>query len=153
MQTNITSKLIIITLFSLLLGTINLGSIWQQIQPFWLFALYFIVLIKYQLSFALYLAVVLGLMLDITFGSILGQNSLAFVVSSYLVLNNLKQIKFANTPTKLVYLLIISLVYLLVLLIPQVMIQGFDINYLIFISPITTTIFFLIINTFWQHKF
>jgi rod shape-determining protein MreD len=111
------------------------------------------VLIKYQLSFALYLAVVLGLMLDITFGSILGQNSLAFVVSSYLVLNNLKQIKFANTPTKLVYLLIISLVYLLVLLIPQVMIQGFDINYLIFISPITTTIFFLIINTFWQHKF
>lgn len=144
---SISIKIITVSLLSTLLSLIDLGEWWHYVQPFWLLAFYMLLLLKYDIKAPLYIALLLGCIIDSSSGTLLGQHALALIVSSFIILINRKYILFANMFTTGLYIIIISSVYLLVLLIPQLMMAGWDVDYRIVFSPLSTALAYSIISS------
>ena len=129
-----------ITIIALIVGAISLPSILEIVSPFWML-IFFIYWIIYTDTKVLYLfALILGLLTDILQGSILGQNALALLISSAFIFNVKKSFYVSNLTTQQVYVFIASLIYLIVLLLTHIAIQGFDFSWLILLSPFTGAI-------------
>jgi len=140
-----------ITIIALIVGAISLPSILEIVSPFWML-IFFIYWIIYTDTKTLYLfALILGLLTDILQGSILGQNTLALLISSAFIFNVKKSFYVSNLTTQQVYIFIASLIYLITLILTQLAIQGFDFSWLIILSPFTNAIIWPLFVYFWQN--
>ena len=92
-----------ITIIALIIGAISLPPVFEIVSPFWML-IFFIYWIIYTDTKALYLfALILGLLTDILQGSILGQNTLALLISSAFIFNVKKSFYVSNLTTQQVY--------------------------------------------------
>ena len=137
-----------ITIISLIIGAISFPSVLEIVSPFWML-IFFIYWIIYTDTKALYLfALILGLLTDISQGSILGQNALALLISSAFIFNVKKSFYVSNLTTQQVYVFIASLIYLIALILTHLAIQGFDFSWLIILSPFTGSIIWPLVRLF-----
>jgi rod shape-determining protein MreD len=137
-----------ISIIALIIGAISLPSILETISPFWIL-IFFIYWIIYTDTRSLYLfALILGLLTDILQGSILGQNALALLISSAFIFNVKKSFYVSNLTTQQVYIFFGSLIYLIVLIITHLAIQGFDFSWLVILSPFTGSIIWPLVRLF-----
>ena len=137
-----------ITIIALIVGAISLPSILKIVSPIWML-IFFIYWIIYTDAKALYLvALILGLLTDILQGSILGQNTLALLISSAFIFNVKKSFYVSNLTTQQVYVFFASLIYLIALILTQLAIQGLDFNWLIILSPFTGAIIWPLVRLF-----
>ena len=137
-----------ITMIALIVGAISLPSILEMTSPFWMliFCIYWII---YTDTKALYFfALILGLLTDILQGSILGQNALALLISSAFILNVKKSFYVSNLTTQQVYVFFASLIYLIALILTHLAIQGFDLSWLIILSPLTGSMIWPLVRLF-----
>ena len=137
-----------ITIIALFVGAISLPYILEILSPFWML-IFFIYWIIYTDTKSLYLfALILGLLTDILQGNILGQNALALLISSAFIFNVKKSFYVSNLTTQQVYIFIASLFYLITLILTHIVIQGFDFNWLILLSPFTASIIWPVVRLF-----
>ena len=129
-----------ITIIALIVGAISLPSVLEMVSPFWML-IFFIYWIIYTDTKGIYLfALILGLLTDILQGSILGQNALALLISSAFIFSVKKSFYVSNLTTQQVYIFIASIIYLIVLILTHIAIQGFDFSWLILLSAFTGSI-------------
>ena len=137
-----------ITIIALIVGAISLPSVLEIVSPFWMLV-FFIYWIIYTDSKALYFyALILGLLTDMLQGSILGQNALALLISSAFIFSVKKSFYVSNLTTQQVYIFIASIIYLIVLILTHIAIQGFDFSWLILLSPLTGSIIWPVVRLF-----
>ena len=133
------------TIIAIILGLVDLGDYFNIAQPFWILIFYSYILVNYNIKYELFIALILGIFIDIASSNILGQSSLALVIASFFIITNKKSIKTAHNITIIIFILITSIIYLTSILLVHIAIQGFDLSYYIFISPVTTAIFYPLI--------
>ena len=137
-----------ITIIALIIGAISLPSVLEIFSPFWML-IFFIYWIIYTDTKGLYLfALILGLLTDILQGSILGQNALALLISSAFIFNVKKSFYVSNITTQQVYVFFASLIYLIALILTHLAIQGFDLSWLVILSPFTGSIIWPLVRLF-----
>ena len=137
-----------ITIIALIIGAISLPSVLKIVSPFWML-IFFIYWVIYTDTKALYLfALILGLLADILQGSILGQNALALIISSAFIFNVKKSFYVSNLTTQQVYVFFASLIYLIALILTHLVIQGFDFDWLVILSPFTSSIIWPLVRLF-----
>jgi len=135
-----------ITILAFIIGAITLPNIFEMISPFWLL-LFFIYWLVYSDSNQIYSsAFVLGILLDIFQGGILGQNSLALILSSAFIFNVKKSFFVSNITTQQVYVFIASLIYLIIYLTSHILVQGLPIQWLVLCVPFTGAILWPVIR-------
>ena len=109
-----------ISLIALIVNAISLPQFIEIISPFWILIFYIYWLIYSKNKAAYIVALLLGLILDISQGDILGQNALALILSSAVILRVKKSFYVSNITTQQIYIFMASLVYLVTLLITQI---------------------------------
>lgn len=126
-----------VTILAFILGSISLPIILELVSPFWLL-MFFIYWLIYSDSNGIFsAALILGLLLDVLQGAILGQNALALIVSSAFILSVKKSFFVSNLTTQQVYVFIASLIYLVLFLMTNIVVQGLQIQWLILFVPFT----------------
>ena len=129
-----------ISLIALIVNSISFPQFIEIISPFWFFIFYTYWLIYSESKATYIIALLLGLILDISQGDILGQNAVALILSSAVILRVKKSFYVSNITTQQIYVFIASIVYLAALLIAQMTMLGTNIDWLILFAPITTSI-------------
>ncbi|WP_416694729.1 rod shape-determining protein MreD [Candidatus Pseudothioglobus sp. Uisw_050_01] len=130
-----------ISIIAFIISAISLPYFLELASPFWLLS-FFCYWLIYSNSKNIYSAAfILGILLDIFQGGILGQNSLALVLSSAFILNVKKSFFVSNLTTQQVYIFLGSLIYLIVFLLVHQFSHGLNFEWLILLSPITAAIF------------
>jgi rod shape-determining protein MreD len=129
-----------ISLIALIVNAISLPQFIEIISPFWILIFYIYWLIYSETKAAYIVALLLGLILDIFQGDILGQNALALILSSAVIMRVKKSFYVSNITTQQIYIFMASLVYLVTLLITQITMLGINFDWLILFAPITSSI-------------
>jgi len=129
-----------ISLIALIVNAISLPQFMEIISPFWILIFYVYWLIYSENKAAYIVALLLGLILDISQGDILGQNALALILSSAAILRVKNSFYVSNITTQQIYVFMASLVYLVALLITQIAMLDIDFDWLILFAPITSSI-------------
>ena len=129
-----------ISLIALIVNAIALPQFIEIISPFWILIFYIYWLIYSENKAAYIVALLLGLTLDISQGDILGQNALALILSSAVILRVKNSFYVSNITTQQIYVFMASLVYLVALLITQIAMLDIDFDWLILFAPITSSI-------------
>ena len=129
-----------ISLIALIVNAIALPQFIEIISPFWILIFYIYWLIYSETKAAYIVALLLGLILDIFQGDILGQNALALILSSAVIMRVKKSFYVSNITTQQIYIFMASLVYLVTLLITQITMLGINFDWLILFAPITSSI-------------
>ena len=129
-----------ISLIALIVNAISLPQFIEYISPFWILIFYAYWLVYSENKAAYIVALLLGLILDVSQGDILGQNALALILSSAVILRVKKSFYVSNITTQQTYVFMASLVYLVAILITQITILGINFDWLILFAPITTSI-------------
>ena len=129
-----------ISLIALIVNAISLPQFIEIISPFWILIFYIYWLIYSENKAAYIVALLLGLILDISQGDILGQNALALILSSAVIMRVKNSFYVSNITTQQIYVFMASLVYLVALLITQIAMLDIDFDWLILFAPITSSI-------------
>ena len=129
-----------ISLIALIVNAISLPQFIEIISPFWILIFYIYWLIYSETKAAYIVALLLGLILDIFQGDILGQNALALILSSAVIMRVKNSFYVSNITTQQIYVFMASLVYLVALLITQIAMLDIDFDWLILFAPITSSI-------------
>ncbi len=138
--------LIKITFFALILSTIPLNEVLLAASAFWLLLFYIYWLAYFSTKATFFIALILGVLIDILHGDILGQNALALILSS-LFISSVKQSFFvSNLSTQQIYVFISSSIYLLFFLLTSILTQDFDLNYYVFLAPFTSALVWPIVR-------
>ncbi len=138
--------LIKITFFALILSTIPLNEVLLDASAFWLLLFYIYWLTYFSTKATFFIALILGVLIDILHGDILGQNALALILSS-LFISSIKQSFFvSNLSTQQIYVFISSSIYLLFFLLTSILTQDFALNYYVFLAPFTSALVWPIVR-------
>ncbi len=138
--------LIKITFFALILSTIPLNEVLLAASAFWLLLFYIYWLAYFSTKATFFIALILGVLIDILHGDILGQNALALILSS-LFISSVKQSFFvSNLSTQQIYVFISSSIYLLFFLLTSILTQDFALNYYVFLAPFTSALVWPIVR-------
>jgi rod shape-determining protein MreD len=138
--------LIKITFFALILSTIPLNEVLLAASAFWLLLFYIYWLTYFSTKATFFIALILGVLIDILHGDILGQNALALILSS-LFISSIKQSFFvSNLSTQQIYVFISSSIYLLFFLLTSILTQDFALNYYVFLAPFTSALVWPIVR-------
>jgi rod shape-determining protein MreD len=129
-----------ISLIALIVNAISLPQFIEYISPFWILIFYAYWLVYSENKAAYIVALLLGLILDVSQGDILGQNALALILSSAVILRVKKSFYVSNITTQQIYIFMASLVYLIALLITQITMLVANFDWLILFAPITSSI-------------
>ena len=129
-----------ISLIALIVSAISLPQFVEIISPFWILIFYIYWLIYSENKAAYIIALLLGLILDLSQGDILGQNALALILGSAVILRVKKSFYVSNITTQQIYVFIASFVYLVALLIIQIAMSGINFDWLILFAPLTSSI-------------
>jgi rod shape-determining protein MreD len=135
-----------ISIIALIIGAISLPLVVELSSPLWMLVC-FIYWVIYTDGKWIYLsALILGLLIDVLQGGILGQNALSLVISSAFIFNVKKSFFVSNLTTQQVYIFLGSLIYLITFLLIHILVQGFDVSWLILISPFSSAIIWPVIR-------
>ena len=138
--------LIKITFFALILSTIPLNEVLLAASAFWLLLFYIYWLAYFSTKATFFIALILGVLIDVLHGDILGQNALALILSS-LFISSVKQSFFvSNLSTQQIYVFISSSIYLLFFLLTSILTQDFALNYYVFLAPFTSALVWPIVR-------
>ncbi len=133
------------SLITLILSAITI--ITSEIVVFWSLLSFSYWVIKFKINNPAYYALVLGILIDVIQGDILGQNSLALILSSLFILKIKRSFFTSNISTEQIYIFITSIIYLFIIYaVHLINITEFYINPVILISLITTPLFWPIIK-------
>ena len=97
-----------ITLFAFILSALPFNSEILDSSPFWMLLLYIYWLVNFQDKGGLFIALILGILLDILQGDILGQNALALIIASFFIINVKQSFYVSNLSTQQVYVFLAS---------------------------------------------
>ncbi len=133
------------SLITLILSAIPIFS--NEVIVFWPLLSFSYWLIRFKIKNPAYYALVLGILIDVISGDILGQNSLALILSSLFLIKIKRSFFTSNISTEQVYIFVASIIYLTVIYtVHLISITEFYINPVMFISLITTPLFWPIIR-------
>lgn len=126
---------------ALIITAISLPQILLEISPFWMLLFFIYRLVYSSGNERFFLALILGLLVDILQGDILGKNALALILSSAFI-NNVKfSFYVSNTSTQQVYVFVASSIYLAVFLLVHFLTQGNVLSYYSLLAPLSGAIF------------
>ncbi|MDC9726560.1 MAG: rod shape-determining protein MreD [Candidatus Thioglobus sp.] len=135
-----------ITIFSLILSALPLHEVVLDASPFWMLLLFTYWLVYFPVKGSLFIALILGTLLDILQGDLLGQNALALILAS-LFINNVKQsFHVSNLSTQQVYVFFSSCIYLVFFLLTHVLMHGTGDNYYLLLAPLTSALFWPVVR-------
>ena len=135
-----------ISIIALIIGAISLPLVIELSSPLWMLVCFVYWVIYTDGKWIYRSALILGLLMDVLQGGILGQNAFALVISSAFIFNVKKSFFVSNLTTQQVYIFIGSLIYLITFLLTHILVQGFDFNWLILISPFSSAIIWPVIR-------
>lgn len=143
--------LIIIVIIAIILSLLDFGDFVNNIVPSWILLFYSYYIVNYKVNNIGFIALFIGVIIDIIIGNIVGQTSLALILSSYFVYSNKHSILISNVTTNMVLIFVAGFIYLFGMLSVHVIIQGFDISYTIFISPLIGAIVYPFISVIFHR--
>jgi rod shape-determining protein MreD len=126
-----------ITFFALIISALPLSQTVLEASPFWLLLFFIYWLTYFPAKAQFFLALLLGVLLDILQGDILGQNALALILSSAFIVNVKQSFFVSNLSTQQVYVFVASSIYLGFFLLVHTLIQGFNFSYYLLFAPLT----------------
>lgn len=137
-----------ITLFAFILSALPFNEVILDSSPFWMLLLYSYWLVNFPVKGSLFIALILGVLLDILQGDLLGQNALALIMASIFI-NNVKQSFYvSNLSTQQVYVFISSSIYLAFLFLTHALIHGLTDNYYLLLAPLTSALIWPVVRFF-----
>ena len=141
-----------ITLFAFILSALPFNDAILDSSPFWMLLLYTYWLIHFPVKGSLFIALILGVLLDILQGDLLGQNALALIVASIFI-NSVKQSFYvSNLSTQQVYVFLSSCLYLVFFFLSHFLIHGLTDNYYLLLAPLTSALIWPVVR-FFLYKF
>ncbi|SFV87139.1 Rod shape-determining protein MreD [hydrothermal vent metagenome] len=139
--------LVKITLFALIISAFPLPEFILNISPFWMLLFFTYWLTCFNVQGRFFIALLLGVLIDVLYGDILGQNALALILSSVFITKVKQSLVVSNITTQQIYIFTASIIYLGVLLSVHVLsIQGFDFNYYLLFTPLTSALLWPVIQ-------
>lgn len=140
--------LIKITLLALIVSALPLPKIALDVAPFWVLLFFTCWIITFTTKGQFFFALGLGVLIDVLYGDILGQNALALILSSVFI-NNVKQsLLVSNITTQQIYLFAASIIYLAVLLLVHgLSIQDFSFNAYLLLKPFLTALLWPVVQS------
>lgn len=147
--------LVKITLFSLIISALPLPEVILKIAPFWLLLFFTYWLAYFNTQGRYFIALILGILIDVLHGDILGQNALSLILSIAFIVKVRQSFAVSNITTQQIYILIASAIYLSVLLLVHgLSTQSFDFNYYLLFTPLTTALLWPVVQLLlskWKH--
>lgn len=134
------------TLFALIISSVPASQILLEISPLWMLLFFIYWLINFPAKGRFFLALVLGVLIDILHGDILGQNALALILSSAFIVNVKQSFYVSNLSTQQVYVFSAASIYLSLILLVHILTQGFNFSYYLLIVPLTSALFWPVIK-------
>ncbi|SFV80804.1 Rod shape-determining protein MreD [hydrothermal vent metagenome] len=138
--------LVKITLFALIISAVPLSQIVLEISPFWMLLFFIYWLTYFSAKGRFFLALILGVLVDILHGDILGQNALALILSGAFIANVKQSFFVSNLSTQQVYVFVASSIYLGLFLLVHTLIQGFNFSYYLLLTPLSGALFWPIVK-------
>ncbi|CAC9569261.1 Rod shape-determining protein MreD [uncultured Gammaproteobacteria bacterium] len=140
--------LIKITLFALIISILPLPEIVLSIAPFWLLLFFAYWLTNFPAQGKFFLALLLGVLIDVLYGDILGQNALALILSSAFISNIKQSLVVSNITTQQVYIFTASSIYLgLLLLVHVLSTQDFSFNAYLLFKPFLSALLWPVVQS------
>ena len=139
--------LVKISIIAFIISAISLPSFLELASPFWLLSFFSYWFIYSDGKNVFTSAFILGLLLDIFQGGVLGQNSLALVLSSAFIFNVKKSFFVSNLTTQQVYIFLGSTIYLIIFLLVLQLTQDLNFEWLLLLSPFTSAILWPLIRS------
>mgnify|MGYP002639316360 FL=1 len=137
-----------ITLFAFILSALPFNDAVLDSSPFWMLLLYTYWLIHFPVKGSLFIALILGVLLDVLQGDLLGQNALALIVASIFI-NSVKQSFYvSNLSTQQVYVFLSSCLYLVFFFLSHFLIHGLTDNYYLLLAPLTSALIWPVVRFF-----
>lgn len=138
--------LIKMVIFALIITAIPLPQTFLEFSPFWMLLFFSYRLVYFSNDAPFFLALLLGLLIDILQGDILGQNALALILSSAFI-NNIKVSFYSsNLSTQQIYILVAGSIYLSVFLLIHFLTQEGIFSYYLLLAPVSTAMFWPVIK-------
>ncbi|HIC41130.1 MAG TPA: rod shape-determining protein MreD [Piscirickettsiaceae bacterium] len=138
--------LVKITLFALIISAVPLSQIVLEISPFWMLLFFIYWLTYFSAKGRFFLALILGVLVDILHGDILGQNALALILSGAFIANVKQSFFVSNLSTQQVYVFVASSIYLGFFLLVHTLIQGFNFSYYLLLTPLSGALFWPVVR-------
>ncbi len=140
-----------ITTLALIMSALPLPALLADLSPFWMLLFYIYWLNAFESKSPIFLALMLGLLMDILQGNVMGQNGLAMVLST-LFMHNIKQsFCVSNLSTQQIYIFVASMIYLVSMLLVHILIQGFHFSGYLLITPATMVLFWPVVEWWLSH--
>jgi len=134
------------TLFALIISSVPIYQTLLEMSPFWMLLFFIYWLINFPAKGRFFLALLLGVLIDILHGDILGQNALALILSSAFIINVKQSFYVSNLSTQQVYIFSAASIYLALILLVHILIQGFNFSYYLLLAPLTSALFWPVIK-------
>lgn len=135
-----------ITPVALIIEALPLPKIAIDIAPFIALLFFTYWLVTFNPKWQLFLALIIGVLVDVLNGYILGQNALALILSSVFIANIKQSFLMSNFSTRQVYIFITSGIYLSILLLVHIIsIQSLDFSYYLLLTPLSSVLFWPVV--------
>ena len=135
-----------ITPFALIISAVPLSQIVLEISPFWMLLFFIYWLTYFSAKGRFFLALILGILVDILHGDILGQNALALILSAAFIANVKQSFFVSNLSTQQVYVFVASSIYLGLFLLVHTLIQDFNFSYYLLLTPLSGALFWPVVQ-------
>ncbi len=135
-----------IIFFALIISALPLPQVALEVSPFWLLLFFIYWLAYFPAKGRFFLALLLGVLLDILQGDILGQNALALILSAAFIANVKQSFFVSNLSTQQVYVFIASSIYLALFLLVHTLIQGANFSYYVLFAPLSGALFWPLVK-------
>ena len=135
-------------IFTLIFNAIPLPDYMLVFMPIWIlmFLSQWLVINKNESIY--FIALMIGLLIDIQLSDFLGQNSLALIASLLFINRVRKSFAFSNYTTQQIYIFVASVIYLIIYLGIFIMINGFYVDYWILTVPLINAIIWPLVEIF-----
>ena len=136
-------------LFALIISALSLPlpEIILDTAPLWMLLFFTYWLTNFNVQRQFFIALILGVLIDVLYGDILGQNALALILSAAFITKIRQSFSVSNISTQQIYILAASSIYLGVLLsVHSLSIQGFDFNYYLLFTPLTSALLWPVVQ-------
>lgn len=139
--------LIKITLLALVISALPLPKMVLDVAPFWVLLFFTYWIITFTTKGQLFFALGVGVLIDVLYGDILGQNALALILSSAFISNVKQSLLVSNITTQQTYLFVAAIIYLVVLLlVHSLSIQDFSFNAYLLLKPFLTALLWPVVQ-------
>lgn len=135
-----------ISLLALIVSSMPLPQTLLEASPFWMLLFFTYWLVNFPAKGRFFLALMLGVLIDILHGDILGQNALALILSSIFIVNVKQSFYVSNLSTQQVYVFSTASIYLCLILLIHTLTQGFEFSYYLLLAPFASALFWPVIK-------